>query len=74
MQIKNKLTIMFICLCYFSYFVYEFFLIVYRASEGFSFTTFVQNSLYPKGNNVSEGRRTLTFNTFYVALFLTRSC
>jgi hypothetical protein len=60
---------MFNCLCYFSYFIYEFFLIVYRAFEGFFFKTFVRNSLYPKGNNVSEGRRTLTFNTFYVALF-----
>jgi hypothetical protein len=32
--------------------VYEFFLIVYRAYGGFSFTTFVLNSLYPKGHNV----------------------
>jgi hypothetical protein len=36
----------------FSYFVYKFFLIIYGAYEGFSFTTFVWNSLYPKGHNV----------------------
>jgi hypothetical protein len=51
---KNKLIIMFKCLCYFSYLAYEFFFIIYCAYEGFSFTTFVRNSLYPKGNNVSK--------------------
>jgi hypothetical protein len=45
---------MFKCLCYFSYLEYEFFLIIYCAYEGFSFTTFVRNSLYSKGNNVSK--------------------
>jgi hypothetical protein len=45
---------MFKYLCYFSYLAYEFFLIIYFAYEGFSFTTFVRNSLYPKGNNVSK--------------------
>jgi hypothetical protein len=36
----------------FFYFVYEFFLIIYCVYEGFSFATFVRNSLYPKGHNV----------------------
>jgi hypothetical protein len=37
---------------FFSYFIYEFFLIIYWAYEGFSFTTFVRNSLYLKVHNV----------------------
>jgi hypothetical protein len=45
---------MFKYLYYFSYLAYEFFLIIYFAYEGFSFTTFVRNSLYPKRNNVSK--------------------
>jgi hypothetical protein len=53
---------MFNYLCYFSYLAYEFFLIIYFAYEGFFFRTFVRNSLYPKGNNVSkdEGLKHLT--------------
>jgi hypothetical protein len=45
---------MFKCLCYFSYLAYELFFFIYCAYEGFFFTTFVRNSLYPKGYNVSK--------------------
>jgi hypothetical protein len=37
------------------YVVYDFFFIVIcRVDEGMSFITFVQKSLYPKGNNASK--------------------
>jgi hypothetical protein len=45
---------MFKYLCYFLYLAYKIFIIIYCAYEGFSFTTFVRNSLYPKVNNVSK--------------------
>jgi hypothetical protein len=32
----------------------SFFIIICHATEGMSFITFVQRSLYPKGNNVSK--------------------
>jgi hypothetical protein len=34
------------------FFILYIFLIIYCVFEGFSFTTFVLNSLYPKGHNV----------------------
>jgi hypothetical protein len=37
-----------------------------------SFTTFIRNSLYPKGNNVPKDEG-LWYLTFYVALFLINS-
>jgi hypothetical protein len=42
----------------------SFFVIVCRDYEGTSFITFVQKSLYPKGNNASkdEGFYRLTFS------------
>jgi hypothetical protein len=49
------------------------FINIYYDDEGTSFMTFVQRSLYHKGNNASkdEGHYSLTY--FCVALFLTHS-
>jgi hypothetical protein len=58
------------CLNYFTYFLP--FLIICRVYEGITFITFVRKPLYPKGNNASKDER-LTFNSFYVALFLIHS-
>jgi hypothetical protein len=39
-----------------SYTLYESFFIICYADEGISFITFVQSSLYPKGNNASKDK------------------
>jgi hypothetical protein len=41
-------------LYYFPYLVYKSFFIIYCAYEGLSFITFVQDSLYPRGDNASK--------------------
>jgi hypothetical protein len=48
----------------FEFIVFSFFIIVCCVYEGMSFITFVQVSLYPKGNNASkdEGFYRLTFS------------
>jgi hypothetical protein len=49
---RNKLIIMFKVIMLFSVFCVYISLIFYHDCEGMSFTTFVRNSLYLKGNNV----------------------
>jgi hypothetical protein len=47
-------------------------LVSYYDYEGMTFITFVRNSLYPRGNNVSKDEG-LWYLIFYVALFLIHS-
>jgi hypothetical protein len=52
--------------------MHKSFLIFFHDYEGMTFITFVQNSLYPRGNNVSKDEG-LWYLTLYVALFLIHS-
>jgi hypothetical protein len=52
--------------------MHKSFLVFYYDYEGMTFITFVRNSLYPRGNNVSKDEG-LLYLIFYVALFLIHS-
>jgi hypothetical protein len=52
--------------------MHKSFLVSYYDYEGMTFITFVRNSLYPRGNNVSKDEG-LWCLIFYVALFLIHS-
>jgi hypothetical protein len=69
---KNELIIMFTEIILFSIFCVWILFILYHDHEGLSFTTFVRNPLYPKGNNYSKDEG-FWYLTFCVALFLIHS-
>ena len=57
-------AIIYILICFMFLYLFIF---IYRDDEGTPFTAFIENSLYPKGNNVSkdEGPYPLTIVLLY---------